>query len=144
MNRDVKPYILKRTGDHDRAPKLSLDYAGTLNVQQYAAVTAGDGPALVIAGAGSGKTRTLIHRVAYLIDSGVDPSQILLLTFTRKASEEMLERAEALIGVRSRRVWGGTFHSIANLLLRRHGRVLGIEPRSEERRVGKECRSRWS
>src|SRR5574340_18388 len=128
MNRDVKPYILKRTGDHDRAPKLSLDYAGTLNVQQYAAVTAGDGPALVIAGAGSGKTRTLIHRVAYLIDSGVDPSQILLLTFTRKASEEMLERAEALIGVRSRRVWGGTFHSIANLLLRRHGRVLGIEP----------------
>ncbi|WHZ22578.1 MAG: ATP-dependent DNA helicase [Nitrospira sp.] len=128
MNRDVKPYILKRTGDHDRAPKLSLDYAETLNVQQYAAVTAGDGPALVIAGAGSGKTRTLIHRVAYLIDSGVDPSQILLLTFTRKASEEMVERAEALIGARSRRVWGGTFHSIANLLLRRHGRVLGIEP----------------
>lgn len=128
MNRDVKPYILKRPAAPDSVPTLSLDYAGTLNVQQYAAVTAGDGPALVIAGAGSGKTRTLVHRVAYLIDSGVDPAQILLLTFTRKASEEMLERAEALIGARSRRVVGGTFHSIANLLLRRHGRVLGIEP----------------
>jgi len=128
MNRDVKPYVLKRPAAQDSAPALSLDYAGTLNVQQYAAVTAGDGPALVIAGAGSGKTRTLVHRVAYLIDSGVDPAQILLLTFTRKASEEMLERAEVLIGARSRRVLGGTFHSIANLLLRRHGRVLGIEP----------------
>src|SRR5574338_488738 len=109
MNRDVKPYILKRTGDHDRAPKLSLDYAGTLNVQQYAAVQAGDGPALVIAGAGSGKTRTLIYRVAYLIDSGIDPARILLLTFTRKAAQEMIERAGLLIGSQSERVAGGTF-----------------------------------
>ncbi len=128
MNRDVKPYILKRASEPTAPPKLSLDYAGTLNPQQYAAVTAGEGPALVIAGAGSGKTRTLVHRVAYLIDSGVDPARILLLTFTRKAAEEMLERAGQLIGARSQRVCGGTFHSIANLLLRRYGRVLGIEP----------------
>ena len=92
MDRDVIPYILKRTADQDITPKLSLDYARALNPQQFAAVTAGDGPALVIAGAGSGKTRTLVHRVAYLIDSGVDPSHILLLTFTRSLSEEMLER----------------------------------------------------
>ncbi len=129
MNRDSTPYILKRTADQGRVPKLSLDYARALNAQQYAAVTAGDGPALVIAGAGSGKTRTLVHRVAYLIDSGVDPSHILLLTFTRKSSEEMLGRVGGLIGSRSQRVCGGTFHSVANMLLRRHGRVLGIEPR---------------
>ncbi|MFO0770030.1 MAG: ATP-dependent helicase [Nitrospiraceae bacterium] len=127
MDRDVKPYILKRAADAVSPGKLSLDYAGTLNAQQYAAVTAGDGPALVIAGAGSGKTRTLVHRVAYLIDIGVDPSQILLLTFTRKASEEMVDRAGGLIGTRSQRVCGGTFHSVANLLLRRHGRVIGLE-----------------
>jgi DNA helicase-2/ATP-dependent DNA helicase PcrA len=108
--------------------KLSVDYALALNAQQYAAVTAGEGPALVIAGAGSGKTRTLVHRVAYLIDTGVEPSQILLLTFTRKASEEMIERAGLLIGSRSDRVCGGTFHSVANLLLRRHGRAIGLEP----------------
>lgn len=124
----MKPYVLKRTADQDIVPKFSLDYARALNAQQYAAVTAGDGPALVIAGAGSGKTRTLVHRVAYLIDSGVDPSHILLLTFTRKSSEEMLERVGVLIGSRSQRVCGGTFHSVANMLLRRHGRVLGIEP----------------
>lgn len=128
MDRIIKPYILKRTPDQNQGPKLSLDYAKELNAQQYAAVTAVDGPALVIAGAGSGKTRTLVHRVAYLIESGVDPSHILLLTFTRKSAEEMLERVGALIGSRSQRVCGGTFHSVANMLLRRHGRVLGIEP----------------
>mgnify|MGYP000955722378 CR=1 FL=1 len=102
MDRDIKPYILKRTADQDHARKFSLDYAKELNPQQYAAVTAVDGPALVIAGAGSGKTRTLVHRVAYLIDSGVDPAHILLLTFTRKSAEEMLERVGALIGSRRR------------------------------------------
>jgi DNA helicase-2/ATP-dependent DNA helicase PcrA len=128
MDREIKPYILKRPAE-DRAPaKLSLDYAAALNAQQLAAVTAGDGPALVIAGAGSGKTRTLVYRLAYLIDKGVDPGAILLLTFTRKAAQEMLKRAGLLIGGRSERVCGGTFHSVANTLLRRYGRAIGLEP----------------
>lgn len=128
MERDIKPYVLKRSVE-DAAPRsLSLDYAKALNPQQLAAVTAGEGPALVIAGAGSGKTRTLVYRVAYLIDAGVDPAHILLLTFTRKASQEMIERAGALIGSRSERVFGGTFHSVANVLLRRYGRSIGVEP----------------
>src|ERR1043165_5177996 len=128
MSRDITPYVLKRQPE-DQAPlKLSIDYAAALNQQQLAAVTAGDGPSLVIAGAGSGKTRTLVYRVAYLIDSGVDPSHILLLTFTRKSAQEMLQRAGELIGVRSERVCGGTFHSVANMLLRRYGRAIGLEP----------------
>ena len=128
MNRDSTPYVLKRSPDQWPTSVLSLNYAAALNAQQLAAVTAGEGPALVIAGAGSGKTRTLVYRVAYLIDSGIDPSHILLLTFTRKSSQEMLERAGELIGVRSERVRGGTFHSVANMLLRRYGRSIGLEP----------------
>ena len=83
MNRNITPYVLKRSPDHGTASALSIDYAAALNSQQLAAVTAGEGPSLVIAGAGSGKTRTLVYRVAYLIDSGIDPFRILLLTFTR-------------------------------------------------------------
>jgi len=128
MNRNITPYILKRTADDTTPRKLSIDYAAALNPQQLAAVTAGDGPSLVIAGAGSGKTRTLVYRVAYLIDSGIDPSHILLLTFTRKSAQEMLDRAGELIGSRSERVCGGTFHSVANMLLRRYGRTIGVEP----------------
>jgi ATP-dependent DNA helicase UvrD/PcrA len=128
MNRDITPYVLKRPPDQGPAPGLSLDYAAALNAQQLAAVTAGEGPSLVIAGAGSGKTRTLVYRVAYLIDSEIDPSHILLLTFTRKSAQEMLERAGELIGARSERVRGGTFHSVANMLLRRYGRSIGLEP----------------
>jgi DNA helicase II / ATP-dependent DNA helicase PcrA len=128
MNRDIKPYILKRSPMNEMPPRLSLNYAAALNGQQLAAVQACDGPALVIAGAGSGKTRTLIYRVAYLIDSGIDPARILLLTFTRKAAQEMVERAGLLIGSQSDRVAGGTFHSMGNLLLRRYGRSVGIEP----------------
>lgn len=128
MNRDVTPYILKRSPE-DAAPRtLMINYAAALNPQQLAAVTAGDGPSLVIAGAGSGKTRTLVYRVAYLIESGIDPSNILLLTFTRKAAQEMLQRAGELIGIRSEGVCGGTFHSVANMLLRRYGRAVGLEP----------------
>ncbi|TAJ10309.1 MAG: ATP-dependent helicase [Nitrospirae bacterium] len=127
MEREVKPYILKRPMEEAQPAKLSLDYAAALNPQQLAAVTAGDGPSLVIAGAGSGKTRALVYRVAYLIDKGVDPSAILLLTFTRKSAQEMLQRAGVLIGARSERVQGGTFHSMANLLLRRYGRPIGLE-----------------
>jgi len=128
MEQETKTYVLKRPVDEAVSRKLSIDYAVALNSQQLAAVTAGEGPALVIAGAGSGKTRTLVYRVAYLIDSGIDPSHILLLTFTRKSSQEMLERAGELIGVRSERVRGGTFHSVANMLLRRYGRSIGLEP----------------
>lgn len=128
MEREVKTYVLKRSEDEAAPRKLSIDYAAALNSQQLAAVTAGEGPSLVIAGAGSGKTRTLVYRVAYLIDSGVDPSNILLLTFTRKSAQEMLQRAGELIGARSERVCGGTFHSVANLLLRRYGRSIGVEP----------------
>ncbi|HSQ52328.1 MAG TPA: ATP-dependent helicase [Nitrospiraceae bacterium] len=128
MERETKTYVLKRPVDEAVSRKLSIDYAAALNSQQLAAVTAGEGPSLVIAGAGSGKTRTLVYRVAYLIDSGIDPSHILLLTFTRKSAQEMLERAGELIGVRSEQVRGGTFHSVANMLLRRYGRSIGLEP----------------
>ena len=128
MERDTKTYVLKRPDDEALPRKLSIDYSAALNAQQLAAVTAGEGPSLVIAGAGSGKTRTLVYRVAYLIDSGVDPSNILLLTFTRKSAQEMLARVGDLIGARSQRVCGGTFHSVANLLLRRYGRSIGVEP----------------
>ncbi|HXT67267.1 MAG TPA: ATP-dependent helicase [Nitrospiraceae bacterium] len=128
MERDTKTYVLKRPDEEAIPRKLSIDYRAALNSQQLAAVTAGEGPSLVIAGAGSGKTRTLVYRVAYLIDSGIDPSNILLLTFTRKSAQEMLARVGDLIGARSQRVCGGTFHSVANLLLRRYGRSIGVEP----------------
>jgi len=104
------------------------DYLDELNREQRTAVLHGDGPLLVIAGAGSGKTRTLASRVAHLIDRGVQADRILLLTFTRRASSEMLKRADASIDDRSSgRVWGGTFHSIANRLLRQYGRAVGLD-----------------
>ena len=105
------------------------DYARELNPQQLAAVDVVDGPALVIAGAGSGKTRVLVYRVARLIDRHKAAASILLLTFTRKAAQEMLGRVGMLIGPQSERVTGGTFHSVANALLRRYGRVIGLDPR---------------
>jgi len=109
-----------------RPMKSRTAYEHELNDSQYQAVTTTDGPALVIAGAGSGKTRTLVYRVAHLINSGVEPESILLLTFTRKASQEMLWRAGRLINDSCSRVTGGTFHGIANTLLRRHGSHLGF------------------
>jgi len=107
------------------AATISIDYAGELNEQQYAAVTAPPGPLLVIAGAGSGKTRTLTYRVAYLLENGVDPRNILLLTFTNKAARQMLDRVANLLPVDSSGLWGGTFHSVGNRMLRRHGSALG-------------------
>jgi DNA helicase-2/ATP-dependent DNA helicase PcrA len=100
-------------------------YHDELNHAQYEAVTATDGPVLVIAGASSGKTRTLVYRVAYLIDQGIAPERILLLTFTRRAAQEMLWRAGILINSSCARVMGGTFHSVANMLLRRFGATIG-------------------
>ena len=100
-----------------------------LNSRQREAVTHGDGPLLVVAGAGSGKTRTLACRVAYLISQGVAPERILLLTFTRRAAEEMLKRAAAVVTAQTeptRRVWGGTFHAFANRVLRTYARAGGL------------------
>src|ERR1700730_4681713 len=108
--------------------KYRIRYAEVLNAQQLAAVTHRDGPLLVVAGAGSGKTRTLIYRVARLIESGVPPGAILLLTFTRRAAQEMLRRAEQLVGDRAGAVAGGTFHSFANNVLRRMGAPIGLKP----------------
>jgi DNA helicase-2/ATP-dependent DNA helicase PcrA len=106
---------------------LQIDYAGELNEQQYAAVTAPPGPSLVIAGAGSGKTRTLIYRVAYLLEQGISPERILLLTFTNKAAKEMMRRVADLLGQELAALWGGTFHSIGNRVLRQHAGLLGYE-----------------
>jgi DNA helicase II / ATP-dependent DNA helicase PcrA len=106
----------------------TIDYRAELNDQQYEAVTSGPGPALVLAGAGSGKTRTLTYRVAWLLDNGVEPQSILLLTFTNKAAREMLARVQALLPLETRAIWGGTFHSIGNRLLRRHAVEIGYRP----------------
>ncbi|MDR2613112.1 MAG: ATP-dependent helicase [Deltaproteobacteria bacterium] len=102
------------------------DFARILNPSQLEAATHEGGPLLVIAGAGSGKTRTLVHRVAWLVSRGVPPRGILLLTFTRKAAREMLERCEGLVGPAAGRVSGGTFHSLANSLLRAEHRAAGF------------------
>ena len=101
------------------------DLAALLNPSQLAAATYEGGPLLIVAGAGSGKTRTLVHRVAHLVDQGVPPPAILLLTFTRKAAREMLDRAMALAGRRAGQVSGGTFHSLASSLLRPTAHLLG-------------------
>jgi DNA helicase-2/ATP-dependent DNA helicase PcrA len=112
-----------------RAPiQLQIDYARELNEQQYAAVTALPTPALVIAGAGSGKTRTLTYRVAYLLEQGIPPDRILLLTFTNKAAKEMMRRVADVLGSDISSLWGGTFHSIGNRLVRRHAEALGYRP----------------
>ncbi len=110
----------------DSRPALSsaIDFESQLNAAQRKAVTSFDGSYLVIAGAGSGKTRTLVYRVANLVLQGVPPESVLLLTFTRRAAQEMLRRAAALLDERCRRVAGGTYHSFANLVLRRHAERL--------------------
>ncbi|MFA6130336.1 MAG: ATP-dependent helicase [Candidatus Omnitrophota bacterium] len=103
-----------------------IDYRRELNCAQLKAVESIDGPHLVIAGAGSGKTRVLVHRVAYLVEKGVKPEQILLLTFTRRSAEEMLRRASLLLDERCKHVSGGTFHSFANMILRKYAGLLEI------------------
>jgi DNA helicase-2/ATP-dependent DNA helicase PcrA len=109
-------------------PSKTIDYANALNQEQLAVVLGGEGACLVLAGAGSGKTRTLTYRVAYLIERGVEPSSILLLTFTNKASKEMVERVQMVLGPTAKGIWGGTFHSIAARLLRSFAGELGYEP----------------
>ena len=114
-----------RIGSRTPTSDVPPAFLDEVNDEQRAAVCAGDGPTLVIAGAGSGKTRTLVYRVAFLLHRGLPPERILLLTFTNKAAREMLARAEALLGPVARRVTGGTFHHVGNVILRRHGEQLG-------------------
>ena len=110
------------------SPGTRIDYVAELNEQQLSAVTSPGGGALVIAGAGSGKTRTLIYRVAWLLENGIKPWEILLLTFTNKAAREMTGRVTELLGPDADGIWGGTFHSIGNRILRRHAETIGFRP----------------
>ncbi len=112
---------------HRPAPSSGsgIDYVAALNAEQYQAVSSPPGRALVIAGAGSGKTRTLTYRVAWLLDHGIDAREVLLLTFTNKAAREMTERVRALVPHDTSALWAGTFHSIGSRILRRHAEDLG-------------------
>ncbi len=121
----ARRFVLKRDALPQRQA-LSIDYGGELNPQQYAAATAPGGPVLVVAGAGTGKTRTLVYRVAYLVETGTPPEGIVLLTFTRRAAREMLTRASALLDGRCQQVRGGTFHAFCLGLLRRHAPRIGF------------------
>ena len=121
----MKRYVIKRPAG---APDRLARYREELNEEQFAVATAPPGSALVIAGAGSGKTRAITYRVAYLVEHGVAPARVMLATFTNRAAREMLRRVEQLTGGSTdvaRRVWGGTFHRIANLILRRHAEAVG-------------------
>ena len=108
-------------------PTRGLDLSGALNCEQLAAVLAPDGPVLVIAAAGTGKTRTLTYRVAHLVDRGIPPEGLLLMTFTNRAAREMLDRARGLVGESVGGIWGGTFHHLCNRILRRHAARIGID-----------------
>jgi DNA helicase-2/ATP-dependent DNA helicase PcrA len=126
----LKKYTLKRAKDQLQIvhpQHFQIDYVNELNASQYDAVTSIEGPLLVIAGAGTGKTRTIVFRVAYLVELGVRPEHLLLLTFTRKAAQEMLRRASIILDYRCENVSGGTFHSFANLLLRKSANLVGYD-----------------
>ncbi|MEW6211157.1 MAG: UvrD-helicase domain-containing protein [Acidobacteriota bacterium] len=120
----VKTKLVLKPAGGIRAPRI--DYARELNEAQYEAVTTMDGPLLIVAGAGTGKTRTLVYRVARLIETGIRPESVLLLTFTRRAAQSMLTRAASLADERCQRVSGGTFHSMAHSTLRRHSDIAGV------------------
>jgi len=121
--------LSERVAGVEWGPSVDRSWLSELNPQQREAATYPDGPVLVIAGAGSGKTKTLACRVAWLLQQGVPADRILLLTFTRRAAAEMLDRASRITGPGATgRIWGGTFHSIANRLLRQYGRSLGLAP----------------
>ncbi|MDZ7624959.1 MAG: ATP-dependent helicase [Ignavibacteriaceae bacterium] len=127
-----KKYILTRVGKAGFEKKVdearfAINYQQELNPSQYEAVSAVNGAYLIIAGAGTGKTRTLVYRVARLIESGYDPTSILLLTFTRKAANEMLKRASVLLDDRCSKIRGGTFHSFANVTLRKYSKAAGLD-----------------
>ncbi len=117
----MSTYVLKRTPIAD----LKIDYAKELNTEQLAVVENGDGHVLVLAGAGSGKTRTIVYRVAWLLEHGISPDRILLVTFTNKAAREMLTRVQELLGSAPASIWGGTFHHVANRILRKYATKVG-------------------
>lgn len=119
----ARQYTLHRP---QAASASGIDYVAALNAEQYQAVSSPPGKALVIAGAGSGKTRTLTYRVAWLLDHGIDSKQVLLLTFTNKAAREMIERVRDLVPHDTSDLWAGTFHSIGSRILRRHAEDLGF------------------
>ncbi len=122
----MKKYVVKR--DRSALPERLTRYRSELNEEQFRVVTADSQAALVVAGAGTGKTRAITYRVAYLIEQGISPQRILLATFTNRAAKEMLRRVESLTGSQNvHRVWGGTFHRIANLILRRHAVSIGFD-----------------
>ena len=135
----MKRYLLKR--DKTSLPERLTRYKSELNEEQFRVVTSPPKAALVVAGAGTGKTRAITYRVAYLIEQGVSPQRILIATFTNRAAREMLRRVETLTGSQNvYRVWGGTFHRIANMMLRRHAVSIGFDTSysildSEDRQV---------
>ena len=119
----IKKYVLKK---QNTQTDYKISYEKDLNPSQLDAVKTKDGAVLVIAGAGSGKTKTLIYRVARLIESGINPENILLLTFTKKAADEMLNRAVMILDSRCEKVAGGTFHSFSNFILRKYSNLLEL------------------
>ena len=120
-----KKYILKKRDTVKTDYKVN--YEGDLNPAQLSAVISKEGPILVIAGAGTGKTKTLTYRVARLIEDGTNPENILLLTFTKKAAAEMLNRAALVLDSRCEKIAGGTFHSFANIILRKYSKLLKLK-----------------
>ena len=118
----------KITLKHSLPARLEKHFSEDLNDSQRTAVMAPDGYNLILAGPGSGKTRVITYRVAYLIARGVPADSILLVTFTRRAAREMVHRLESLIGNDAGKVWAGTFHHVGNRLLRRPARLLGYQP----------------
>ena len=119
--------------DDEGVPKITeeynkVDFKADLNEEQFEIVNNIQGPMLVIAGAGSGKTRTIVYSVAKLLVSGVNPSEIMLVTFTNKAAKEMFKRVETLLGKKPKGIWAGTFHSIASRFLRMYAETLGLKP----------------
>src|SRR5262249_17123233 len=122
----VKTKLVLRTVSAAPQRALKVDYEAALNEAQYQAVTTLDGPLLIVAGAGTGKTRPLVYRVARLVEAGVPPESVLLLTFTRRAAASMLARAAALADERCQRVSGGTFHSLAYSTLRKYSELVGV------------------
>ena len=138
----MKQYILD---GFSKEIKTHIDFKGSLNQQQYEVVSGAEGPCLVLAGAGSGKTRTLIYRLAYLLERGVDARNILLVTFTNKAAREMRQRTEQLLRYNPKGLWSGTFHHVGNRTLRIHageigyGKDFGILDQLDSRDLIKNC-----